>query len=89
MTTATAKEAVEQPYVRCSTAPLDAYMSAGAYLRAEWGDYGYSIGVESAGYGAYLFGCRHSDGSEFYLLSDRYGNVTRAEWNGSSWERVS
>jgi hypothetical protein len=78
----------EIPQGRCATAPLDAYMSAGAYLRKEWGDYGYSIGVELAGIGAYLFTCRHSDGSEFFLLSDRYGNVTRAQWNGHAWARA-
>lgn len=65
--------------------PVDAYMAAGGYLSRNWGDHGYRIGYVGQ-YGTethpYLFSCSHSDGSRFFLVSDRWGNV--AEWKDES-----
>jgi hypothetical protein len=49
--------------------------SAASYLIRNWGEYGYRIGVEAAGFTRAAFLCRASDGSEFRFLVDRYGNT--------------
>ncbi len=55
----------------------DAMIAAAAHVEREYG-YGYRIGIVASGLlGGGLFQVRASDGSEFELLSDRYGNVTR------------
>jgi hypothetical protein len=65
-------------------APLDAIWGAAGLLAREWGDYGYRMGFAGQ-YGTpekpYLFVCRHSDGSVFYLVTDRYGNAEQWEEN--------
>ena len=68
-------------YATQQTVTTDAMFGAAGMLAREWGDYGYRIGYAGQ-YGTpdkpYLFVCRHSDGSEFYLVADRYGNTE--EW---------
>ena len=71
----------DQPYVS-DTVPVDVLAAICATVRKGWGDYGYNVSIESAAWGSYLFGVRHSDGSEFYLCADRYCNVSEATWNG-------
>lgn len=70
---------------KAHTCPVDAYMAAGGYLSRNWGDYGYRIGYAGQ-FGTpdkpYLFACSCSDGSEFYLVSDRWGNVE--QWQDES-----
>ena len=61
-------------------------IAAAGYLSRNWGDYGYRIGVHQAEWnGGGVYGCRASDGSEFFLHSDKWGNVRQVEWNGSEW----
>jgi hypothetical protein len=82
------RAAVEQPYVSKPVACLDSISGAMHKLR-EWGDYGYSMSIEASDWaGGALYGCRHSDGSEFYIHSDRYGCARQVEWNGVKWESV-
>lgn len=54
---------------------LEAMSAAASYVRREWGDYGYSLGIVCGQSGAGLFCARHSDGSRFWFVADRYGNV--------------
>ncbi len=48
--------------------------AAASHLSRNWGEYGYRLGIVRGGSPA-IFGCRAGDGSEFYFLVDRYGNV--------------
>jgi hypothetical protein len=88
------------PYV-FDAIPCNAVHAAAATLRSHWGESGYSIVMTR--YSAilewdsgerdryYVFGCRHADGSEWYLCADRYDNVRHAEWDGERFtvgERV-
>jgi hypothetical protein len=57
------------------TVTTEALSAAAWFLRTNWGDYGYSIGIEAAAMGGGIFLCRHFDGSEFRIFADRYGNV--------------
>ena len=52
-------------------ATLEAVSAVAAYVRREWGDYGYTLRQASSG----LFQVQCSDGSRFLVGSDRYGNV--------------
>lgn len=52
---------------------LDAVACAARFVEREWGEHGYRIGVESTN----VFRVRCSDGSEFRVVADRWGN-TRA-----------
>ena len=79
---------IEQPYVIGCAVPLDAVFAAAGKVSREWGDYGYKLSIEGAAVGSYLFGVRHLDGSEFFLLSDRYGNVRHVEWDGARWQPI-
>lgn len=55
----------------------DAMIAAAAHVEREYG-YGYRIGTEEGLYsGAGIFLVRHSDGSEFRLIADQWGNVDR------------
>jgi hypothetical protein len=60
-------------------ATLDAWMAVGGYVRQEYGDYGYRISQADCpdGYRYNTICCRvrHSDGSEWYIHSDGYGNI--------------
>lgn len=53
----------------------EAMSAAASHLSRNWGDYGYRLGVELAGYGPAVFLARASDGSEFRFLVHRYGVV--------------
>ncbi len=74
-----------QPYVSNPTAPLDAISGASHFLRNNWGDYGYSMSIEANYAGRYLFGCRCGDGSEFFIMSDHYGNATEVVLLDGKW----
>jgi hypothetical protein len=50
-------------------------IAAASYVGTHYGIVGYRIGVEVSSFGYALFRVRHSDGSEFRLLVDRWGNV--------------
>ena len=53
----------------------DQMSAAASYIAREWGDYGYRItNIESPTYLVSAFYVRHSDGSEFVILADRWGN---------------
>ncbi len=57
----------------------EAMSAAAHYIDREYG-YGYRIGLASWTFsGDGIFSVRHSDGSEFYIVADRYGNVARVE----------
>lgn len=83
MTTTT----TDRYYGTAKCVPIEAMMTVGHVLRNGWGDYGYSYGVEAQGMGRYVFCCRHSDGSEWFLESDRYGNVYETENVDGTWIR--
>jgi hypothetical protein len=57
------------------TVGVDQIAMAAAHVRHHWGEYGYSLAVESAGFGWTLFRGHHSDGSDFWFVVDRYCNV--------------
>ncbi len=53
----------------------DQMSGAAAFLAREWGDYGYRFtGIESPTFAVSVFTVRHSDGSEFAIGADRWGN---------------
>lgn len=64
------------------TVSTDCMSGALAYLRSQYGDYGYNIGIETTGYGAGILLVRHLDGSEFRIKADRYGNAEQYEPSG-------
>jgi hypothetical protein len=67
-------------YATSQTVTTDAMFGAAGMLAREWGDYGYRIGVQiTDGRGGAVFGCRHTDGSEFFIYSDRYGVAREIE----------
>ncbi len=55
----------------------DCMGAAAGYVSREYGDYGYRLGIVRAGSAGGIFTVHHSDGSQFYIVSDRYGNVER------------
>jgi hypothetical protein len=57
------------------TVDVDVIAMAAAHIRSQWGHYGYSLAVESAGFGWTLFRGHHSDGSDFWFVIDRWCNV--------------
>jgi hypothetical protein len=56
----------------------DAMIAAAAHVEREYG-YGYRIGIKASNWLTGVFEVHASDGSEFELISDRYGNVTRPD----------
>ena len=57
------------------SATPDQISSIASYIAREWGDYGYRItALESPTYAVTVATVRHSDGSEFKVMGDRYGN---------------
>lgn len=53
----------------------DQMSSAAGYLAREWGDYGYRFtGILSPTSAVSVFSVRHSDGSEFAIAADKWGN---------------
>lgn len=54
----------------------DAMGAAASYVQREYGYSGYRIGLETGGYVGGVFRVRCSDGGEFHLVADRWGNVT-------------
>ena len=57
----------------------DQMSSAAGYLASNWGDYGYRFtGIESPTGAVSVFTVRHSDGSEFAILVDKWGNADQA-----------
>jgi hypothetical protein len=58
------------------TVSLDCLSGAMHLLSKDWGDYGYTIGIESAGFNGAVFLVRCSDGGQFRLVSDRWGNAS-------------
>lgn len=62
-------------------ASLDAIASAARYVEREWGEYGYSVVEVSGGptFKSAILQICHSDGSRFFVGSDRYGNCAYAE----------
>jgi hypothetical protein len=59
----------------------EAMHAAASLLSRDWGEYGYTLGIETAGAGGGIFLCRHFDGSEFRIFADRYGNARLYEPN--------
>jgi len=58
----------------------DAMIAAASHVSREYGYTGYSIAVIGHGWlGSGQFEVRASDGSQFELHSDQYGQVTRPE----------
>jgi hypothetical protein len=67
-------------YATSKRVTTDAMSGAAGMLRREWGDYGYTLGIQIMdGRGGAVFGCAHFDGSEFFLYADRYGNAREVE----------
>ena len=54
----------------------DQMACAACHLRENWGDYGYRFtGIESRTYAVAVFRVRCSDGSEFSIVADKWGNT--------------
>lgn len=56
-------------------APADVMATAGHYVAENWSER-VRIGLEMSGAGAYLFRCRASDGAEWHVIVDKFGNCT-------------
>lgn len=72
-------------------ATTDAAIAAAGIISREWGDHGYRIvGAESPTRGGIRFHVRHTDGSEFAVEVDRWGNriPEGATWNAERSEWV-
>ena len=65
---------------------VDTMMSAAGYVSREFGDYGYSVRLVSAGFVNALFELRASDGARRQFLVDRYGNVELAPEESHGWD---
>lgn len=62
----------------------DQMSSAAGYLTREWGDYGYRFtGIESRTYAVAVFRVRCSDGSEFSIVTDKWGNTRHLDTHSS------
>ncbi len=75
-------------YAQVRMVSPDAMSAAASYVGREYGYSGYRIGIESDG----LFRVRCSDGGEFHLVSDHWGNVTDVrdgETVGMAWARLA
>lgn len=59
-------------------ATVDAAFAVLGHLSREWGDHGYRVHVEGDGAGGAICHVRHTDGSEFEIRSDRWGNIREA-----------
>lgn len=58
----------------------DQLISAGSYINREWGYDGYVIeNIESSTRLVTMFHVRHSDGSRFVVLVDRWGNCGHSD----------
>jgi hypothetical protein len=57
------------------SAPVDVVMTAAHHVSRNWGEYGYTLAIESGSFGWSLFRGHHSDGSDFWFVVDRYCNV--------------
>ncbi len=53
---------------------LDAMTAAASYIRRNWGDHGYKLGIIRAFRGHGIFIATWLDGLRFYFVGDRYGN---------------
>lgn len=56
---------------------LDCLSSAAAFVRQGWGDHGYRIAIDAATVDGTVFLVRCSDGGEFRILVDRWGNASQ------------
>lgn len=54
---------------------LEAAASVARFVQREWGDYGYRIWIAGTSTGGAIARVRHSDGSTFYVASDRFGTT--------------
>jgi hypothetical protein len=63
------------PYVAGPSLNPEALASAARHVQREYGETGYSVAVEAGGFGAVVLRARASDGSEFRVWADRYGNA--------------
>lgn len=54
----------------------DQMHAAAGFVSREWGEDGYRLGVESSNSSGAVFLVRCSDGGEFRILVDRWGNAS-------------
>ena len=83
----TITEAV-QPVPNClgRMVTTDCMLGAAGLVSREWGDYGYVMGIHiPSGFGGAIFAVRHSDGSELFIHSDRYGDARQVIFTGKDW----
>jgi hypothetical protein len=73
---------------QCFASP-DAMNAVAHYVSHEYGDYGYQIGLAMTSGAVGVFEVRHSDGSAFNVVADRWGNVRRVPDDASSMEAVT
>lgn len=65
-------------------ASTDALGAIAGHVSRNWGDYGYSIrGMRTVGIITFAL-VGHSDGSRFYVMADRWGNVRDAHTEGEA-----
>jgi hypothetical protein len=67
----------ERTYFSGPMVSLDTLSGARHFIEKNWGDYGYRVGIHSAGNGSAIFAVSHSDGSQFFIFVDRWGNAGR------------
>lgn len=63
------------PYVPGPSADPEALSAVASLVMRDYGYTGYTIAVEAGGYTRQVFRVRSSDGGEFRILADRYGNA--------------
>ncbi len=63
------------PYVNSPALNPEAVAAAARYITREYGETGYTMALEAGGFGAVVFRGRSSDGGEFRVWADRYGNA--------------
>lgn len=55
---------------------LDQLRAAASFVAGNWGDHGYRVAVDVATVDGAVFLVRCSDGGEFRILVDRWGNAS-------------
>ena len=63
------------PYVTSPALNPEAVAAAASHILREYGHAGYTMALEAGGFGAVVFRARASDGGEFRVWADRYGNA--------------
>lgn len=61
----------------------ETFVTAGGYVQREYGFTGYRMEAATERRGSGIFNVRASDGSEFRIMADRYGNAATIPDSGA------